>query len=423
MKQKLVLAMLTVVCGLLTSCKPKISGQIAADWQMDTNFRVVDGELYDSIHSELWDNPVELAGFRSHSNPENFRLLTYFAKVETVDEDKIQCGIYEQAHWPPVASGDVESEDLVQEIVIYHYPNAESLVSGQDLGDCRGMRVANYISGGVSLIALDCGVPYPTPVPWFNGVRVKINNVRVCLVEAKEVNDFMQKKESDAGQQCSQIKSNVDKLQSEVAALRFETVDASYFLANDPPYISLLNESRDDKKKIETLYNAVAVLRSKYGEQPWKMDIPLIRRYPKDYLNAWHAEDVDDARISSIQVDVKNVDNEISSLTANVAEEEKERIQILTDQLNEANESLKSFQTANYFLADYSPAALEVSLTDEKGRFVIHNPMPDTKIFATVKPDNGETNEDFFWLVDLPATGEKLILSNNNMFTVPANPP
>ncbi len=121
------------------------------------NHRVVNGEVYDSDNSELWKNPLDLAGFHPHSNI-NFRLLTYLAKIETVEADKIRCAVYEQAHWPPVAYGEVESEGLVQEIVIYHYPNAGSLISGQYLGECRCMRVANYNEHGISCAAFDCGV-------------------------------------------------------------------------------------------------------------------------------------------------------------------------------------------------------------------------------------------------------------------------
>jgi TPR repeat protein len=125
--------------------------------KLGPNHRVVNGQPYDSYHSELWKNPLELAGFHSHPNA-NFRLVTYLARIETVERDKIMCGVYGQAHWPPVANGEVEGEDLVREIVIYHYPNAESLVSGQYLGDCRCMRVANYNDNGISYEAYDCGV-------------------------------------------------------------------------------------------------------------------------------------------------------------------------------------------------------------------------------------------------------------------------
>ena len=55
-----------------------------------------------------------------------------------------------------------------------------------------------------------------------------------------------------------------------------------------------------------------------------------------------------------------------------------------------------------------------MSLTDKKGYFVVHNPTKGTKIFAKLKSD--ETGEEFFWLVDLPPKGQKLILSSDNTF-------
>ena len=49
------------------------------------------------------------------------------------------------------------------------------------------------------------------------------------------------------------------------------------------------------------------------------------------------------------------------------------------------------------------------------------NPKAGTKVFAKVKSD--ETSKEFFWLLDLPNEGEKLVLNENNLFTVPANSP
>jgi hypothetical protein len=78
-----------------------------------------------------------------------------------------------------------------------------------------------------------------------------------------------------------------------------------------------------------------------------------------------------------------------------------------------------SFQSPSFYLADFSPTALETSVTDKKGYFVVHNPTKGTKIFATVKSD--ETGEEFFWLVDLPQKEEKLVLSDSNLLTIPTN--
>jgi len=89
--------------------------------------------------------------------------------------------------------------------------------------------------------------------------------------------------------------------------------------------------------------------------------------------------------------------------------------------LDEANQNLKSVQSPSFYLSDFSPTALEMTQTDAKGKFVIHNSKARAKVFAKVKSD--ETGEVFFWLLNSPQKGERLILSDSTLFTAPANTP
>jgi hypothetical protein len=45
-------------------------------------------------------------------------------------------------------------------------------------------------------------------------------------------------------------------------------------------------------------------------------------------------------------------------------------VEATKQKLDGANQTLKSFQTPYFYLADFSPAALETSLADEAGDFV-----------------------------------------------------
>jgi hypothetical protein len=262
MKTKILVALIAVTSvAILTSCKPKISGQIVTDLvKPSENLRIVNGQLYDSYHSELWKNPLELEGFHSHANA-NFRLVTYLAKIETVAGDKIQCGVYAQAHWPPVANGEVESEDMVQEIVIYHYPNAESLVSGQLLGDCRCMRVANYNVIGISYAAFDCGVQSTELVPEIKGAIVKAGDVQILLVDAKEADDFLQKKKVESDQRSALITADIEKYQSELNTNKLELDEArkvsSQSYTNDARFVALAKESEEGVKTADKLAAAI----------------------------------------------------------------------------------------------------------------------------------------------------------------------
>ena len=398
MKSKILVALIAISSVvILTSCRPRISGQIAANWLPVSNFRVVQGQLYDSVHSELWGNPVELAGFHSHAN-ENSRLLTYLAKVEIVGRDKIQCGVYQQAHWPPVANGEVESADMVQEIVIYHYPNAESLISGQALGDCQCMRVGNYNDHGISYAAFDCGVPSTEPVPMINGKRVKIDGVRVLLVNANQADDFVKTKKIESDQKYVQTKADIEKLKSELndAQANFDKVKniPADFIKNDPRYIEAMKKYNDVKTRSTKKFN------------------DRIRYYPSGMPNLASAE---------LTEELEEAGKELEGLPSRIRAEWSSKFGVaqngldaVKQKLNEANQSLELCQSPSFYLSDFSPAALESSQTDAKGKFVFHNPTAGTKVFAKVKSD--ETSKEFFWLVDLPPKGQKLILSSDNTF-------
>jgi hypothetical protein len=133
-------------------------------------------------------------------------------------------------------------------------------------------------------------------------------------------------------------------------------------------------------------------------------------------------------RLDSIRRDAYRIDREIDSFPEKFKNEKDQQRQTAMaavaaahEKVDKANQALESFQTPYFYLADFSPAALEMSLTDEKGHFVVYNLKEGTKVFAKVKSD--ETSEEFFWLLDLPQKGEKLFLSDTNLFTISANLP
>ena len=405
MKTKILVALIAITSvAILTSCRPRTSGQIAANWLPVSHFRVVQGQLYDSVHSELWGNPVELAGFHSHAN-ENSRLLTYLAKVEIVGRDKIQCGVYQQAHWPPVANGEVESADMVQEIVIYHYPNAESLISGQALGDCQCMRVGNYNDHGISYAAFDCGVPSTELVPMINGKRVKIDGVQVLLVNANQADDFVKTKKIESDQKYVQTKADIEKLKSELSTNQFnyevERNVPSNFIENDPQYIEAMKKYNNVKTRSTKKFN------------------DTIRYYPSGMPNLASAELTEE--LEEAGKELEGIPSKIRAERSARFEAASRALEATKQKLNVANQSLESCQSPSFYLSDFSPAALEMAQTDAKGKFVIHNSKAGTKVFAKVKSD--ETGEVFFWLLNSPQNGERLILSDKNLFTPPTDTP
>jgi hypothetical protein len=93
------------------------------------------------------------------------------------------------------------------------------------------------------------------------------------------------------------------------------------------------------------------------------------------------------------------------------------KVERTKENLQAATANLAAFQTPYFYLADFSPAALGISLADSGGNFSIQNPKNGVKVFAKLKLEDSKSG--YFWLVDLPTKGQKLILSNGNLFARP----
>ena len=99
--------------------------------------------------------------------------------------------------------------------------------------------------------------------------------------------------------------------------------------------------------------------------------------------------------------------------------EAQQRTEAIQSEYGIAARSLAGLQTDSHYLSDFNPTSVETSLTDEAGNFTIKASRKNTKIFAKIKLD--ELGISYFWLVDLPPKGKKLVLSNNNVFTIPTS--
>jgi len=434
MKSKILFALMAITsAAILTSCKPRISGQIVTTWvKPSENLLMVNGQLYNTSDSKLWGSPIELAGglptLANNGHPMRYEIV-----AERIGKDKVVCDFDAITYWFETWTGVRQDEfrQTTKTIVIYHYPAPEKLVTGAVIS-CRCMRVDNYIQNGISLEAYDCGVQSTELVPVIKNAMVKIDGVQVFLVDAKEADDFLQKKKNESDQQCTQLKADTEKLQSELNARQSE-YEAAKILAgqsytNDSRYIALIKEDEDNLKTAKTLAKAIAFLESKYGVPPDMLNQPFVRQYSQEQRTAWQAIREDTQRIQSISQRADRIASEDDNLENKIKNERRMQIQAslaaldaAKKKLDEANQNLKSGQSPSFYLSDFSPAALEMTQTDTKGKFVIHNSKAGAKVFAKVKSD--ETGEVFFWLLNSPQKGERLILSDSTLFTAPANTP
>ena len=262
-----------------------------------------------------------------------------------------------------------------------------------------------------------------------SGVGSPLDGIQIILVDGKEANEFLKKKKTESDQQCSQTKAEIDKSQAELKIEQAEydekkaTNDAyiaSQSYTNDPRYIAILKVSDDTIKTAQTLANAVTYLRSKYGEPP---EI-FVTQYTKEQRDGWAAQKEDIRRIESIRHDAVRTDNELDSFPQKVKNEKAwensaamQKVELTKENLQIATANLAAFQTPFFYLADFSPTSLEMSLADLSGNFTIHNPKKGSKVFAKLKLEDSKSG--YFWLVDLPPEGQKLILSNGNLFSSP----
>jgi len=370
---------------LLTSCKQKISGQmVTSSVKPSKDFRVVDGQLYSTTDSKLWGSPIELAGglpdLANNGHP-----LRYEVVAERIGKDKVVCDFDAITYWfeTYTAARQDEFRQTKKTIVIYHYPNPEQLVTGEVVS-CRCMRVANYNENGISCEAYDCGVQSTELVPVIKNAMVKVGGVQILLIDAKEADEFLNKKKIESDQQCTRIKADIEKMQSELETNQSEYVEAknvaSQSFTNDSSYVALLKETQENIKTVETLANAVKSLRAKYGDPPDMLNQPFVRQYPQDQRAAWQAIREDTQRIQSIRRRANQIDIEDASLPQKI--QNKRNWQVKTamaaldaakKNLDEANQNLKSAQSPSFYLADFSPVALEMSQTDKEGNFVVHN--------------------------------------------------
>jgi hypothetical protein len=272
----------------------------------------------------------------------------------------------------------------------------------------------------------------PTPVTGqifiasSSGIATPIQNVQILLIASKEADDFLSGKKLESQKQTSLLTAQIEQLNigrnaAEAVHEKITVSNSAYFanqsFTNDFRYVTLADESNKKNQTMQALTNAIASLKSKYGE------LPQIRigHYTQEQLNAFAAETEDAQRIKSLRERTRQIENELESLARKIQNEKntnaaiaKQKVDDIDDKIKAANDSLASFKTPYFYLGDFLPKPMEMSLTDDKGNFVINQPKPQAKIFAKIYLEDSKSS--YYWLVDLPTKGEKLNLSDGNAF-------
>jgi hypothetical protein len=282
-----------------------------------------------------------------------------------------------------------------------------------------------------------------------SGLGLPINNVQIRLVDGKEAEGFLRNKAERVKADAAAIQKDMARLQTEQEAaeqnaLKVKAASDQYIenqsWTNDPKCIQLMEESEKGAKTAEALANSQQSMISKYGPpggfnnpipragQLGNNSIPSTGPSSPDQKAAWAAIKQDQQKIKELVYRSQQIDREYKEIMDKLIREKQretsdaqQSVEAIKTKQGITARSLADLHTAFHYLSDFNPTPVETTLTDETGNFAIKAPRQNAKIFAKIKLD--ELGINYFWLVDLPQKGEKLILSNNNQFTVPTNFP
>jgi hypothetical protein len=262
-----------------------------------------------------------------------------------------------------------------------------------------------------------------------SGIVKPISAVEIFLIDAKEADDFINQKKLDVknktdllNTQIIQLKKDRDLAESEYESLKAtnDAYIANDFYTNDQRYADLVEESNKETRVIRKFSNAIILMRSQYGEPPQIR----IKHYSQAELDAFNAQELDYGVIQEVKRKLYETKDAMYALPYKV-KDEKQSENIISEkyvwsidgQIKEANNSLDEMKKTYFYFDGFSPKPIETTITDDNGDFILNNPKKGEKIFSMIKSSDDKSG--LFWLVDLPASGDKLILSNQNIFAVP----
>lgn len=273
------------------------------------------------------------------------------------------------------------------------------------------------------------------------GLNLPLGAVQVEVITAKDAADFMQRCQTEIDGKAQALKEAYGEAEKDYddaikvdsqAREAMRTAEYDETCAGDARYIALSDEKAKNLKTIETLTKAIDYLNRQL--YPAASTIATFTPPSPDEVrkrsDANRALQMDEARCSLLRQNLSDADNQLANIKYNFMapyrDAESRADTALGNALAKsraAATALKSFPTADDYLDDFLPSPIETTVTDAEGNFIIQNPKTGAKVFAKAQRQTLDSTENYFWLVDLPPAGDKLILSNNNMFTVPAVSP
>ena len=267
------------------------------------------------------------------------------------------------------------------------------------------------------------------------GVNFPLGAVQVEVISAKDADDFMRQRQAEIHSKAytlqdayNETKTNrgIASLAESQTRMAMTTAEHDELYTNDPQYIALWQERAKNLQTEETLGNAMYYLRTHYSQSVYTLS-PAERQRQSTAQNAIRQDSAKAELLHERDMEIVRESEAISKnfLTPFWQAHSKaaDALEQAQAKFNDAATALKNFPTANDYFNGFTPVPIETIVTDAEGNFTIQNPKAGAKVLAKAQRETLDSVETYFWLIDLPAKGEKFILSNNNMFTIPANSP
>jgi hypothetical protein len=266
-------------------------------------------------------------------------------------------------------------------------------------------------------------------------INFPLGAMQIEVVDGKQADDFMQARQAEIQLKKQSLQAAFDEASSNCEAaskLQLEAQNAAVGrgYTNNPDYFPLLAEKEKDSQIIDTLTAAMDSLeRIAYPANGQVSTFRVSQADLQAQRNAYNAIEQDGARIRALRPTMAQIDQRIQSIKDDFLKPYRDNL----DQtyahfsqtqaaLRDAEAALKSYPKPDDYFQGFSPKLIASAVTDASGNFSIVSPSLPVKIFATAQRQIIDSTETYYWLVEPPQAGQKLILSNENMFTAAQNP-
>lgn len=230
------------------------------------------------------------------------------------------------------------------------------------------------------------------------GINLPLGGMEIDLVNAKDASAFCEQKRADIAAKLKDLDAQISQSQDGLSAANAKYYDAqneynSYMqnelYATNPAYIQLeLQQNREyQRAENRTAVNSAFPRGNQFFDEA---NAKSMMRLNLQRMATKLAEPIDDK--------------------ANAAYQETSKFQ---NQINDLQKQEASIKTMEYFFSGYTPQIINKSVSDMNGEFEIQIMKPEHEVFARYVDSAGNI---YVWFAHSPPEGQKLILSNDNLF-------